>query len=807
MTDVQKSIIDRQVALEEESLVLGAERYMRDRERSQEAETSPGLKIVKQSLKPMAEAVEAFVQAAKQGGAGRRHASVKWLEPFNPDALAYLTAIHVINAVTGDPKRIQAIAEGIAIAIEDDINYSKFREQQPGLYKHLMKVLKKSTSARHRKGVMSAAMSRTELDTFTFPGNDRVNVGAKLIELFVESTGLAVIYNDSSHGRSRERVLLRGAESLMEWLDRAHEAAAQFHPQRMPMLAPPKPWTNHRDGGYLTNAGGRVRMVRTRNRAYLAELDNADMPDVYQALNAIQATPWRINGAVLDVMQEAWDAGGRIGGLPDREQEPLPAKPRGLVENPDLYKEEHAEEFKRWKRSRAEVYERNGRAMSKRVASGEKMSLARRFANESSIYFPHSLDFRGRVYPVPSLLTPQGDDQAKALLHFAEGVPLGEHGPYWLAVHLANTFGVDKVSFEERVAWVHQNEEAILDSALSPLDGSRFWEGADSPWCALAACFEWAGYKLMGKGYVSRIPIALDGSCNGLQNFSAMLRDSVGGAATNLVPQEKPADIYTEVMKVAEKRVKKEAEAGNTSAIYWDGLLSRSVVKRPVMTLPYGVTQPGMRDQILAAMKKDGMGDSWEAATYLASVLWDCIGLVVVAAREAMDWLKAAAKVAAKGDMPVSWTTPAGFPVLQEYRKNVGKRVCIHISVREVKLTASIDGFELDARRQALGISPNFVHSCDASHMMLTTCLAQENGVAHFAMIHDSYGTHAGNTDVLAAALRHAFVEQYRGSVLGDFKRELEGQLPPDIAAELPDLPATGDLDLSLVLDAEYFFA
>jgi DNA-directed RNA polymerase len=35
--------------------------------------------------------------------------------------------------------------------------------------------------------------------------------------------------------------------------------------------------------------------VRTRNRAYKRELALVDMPNVYQALNAIQATAWKVN--------------------------------------------------------------------------------------------------------------------------------------------------------------------------------------------------------------------------------------------------------------------------------------------------------------------------------------------------------------------------------------------------------------------------------------------------------------------------------------------------------------------------------
>ncbi|SKB50198.1 DNA-directed RNA polymerase [Luteibacter sp. 22Crub2.1] len=794
----------RQIALEEESLTLGIDRYKKERERTDEADTGPGKRLVRDAINLVATGIEQFVAEARNGKPGKKHTAVRWAEDFPATELAYLTCRTCMNAVSTGETRVQTAAEAIATAVEDSINYSRFQQEAPGLHKHLQDVLKKATSKRHSRNVMEAAIRRTEVEQFAFPGNDGMHFGMKMIELFIETTGLAELFNDSSHGKTRERVLLRGTPAVLEWLDKAHDAAAHFSPVRMPMLVAPRHWTASKGGGYLTDAGGLVPLVRTRNKAYLRELDNADMPKVYEAINAIQATPWRVNSAVLAVMRDAWEAGGGIGDLPHRELQAVPPLPS---EDMEVYKVDHPEEFKAWKRSRAEVYEKNARSASKRVAAAQKIALAARFAPEEAIYFPHTLDFRGRVYPVPGTLNPQGDDQAKALLHFAKGKPLGSSGARWLAIHVANLFGVDKVPFEERIAWVHSNEERILDSALDPLDGQRFWTEADSPYCALAACFEWAGYKMSGEDFVSHLPIALDGSCNGLQNFSAMLRDTVGGEATNLIPQVRPADIYTKVMHVAQARIKAEAEAGNPFAISWDGTLSRDLVKQPVMTLPYGVTKSGMRNQIVEKCKKLGLDDSRDRASYLGDILWESIGQVVIAAREAMDWLKDAAKVAAKGDMPVSWTTPAGFPVLQEYRVSTGIDIKTYVSGRVVNISRSIDGTKLDGRRQALGISPNFVHSCDAAHLKLTVCTALDNDITDFAMIHDSYGTHAADTDILAASLRAAFVEQYSREVLTDFRDELAAQLTPELAEKLPELPLCGDLDLSLVEQSAYFFA
>jgi DNA-directed RNA polymerase len=110
-------------------------------------------------------------------------------------------------------------------------------------------------------------MRRTEVDQFEFPGHDGIHFGMKMVELFIEATGLAMLYLDTSHGQGKRRTLLRGTPKVMEWLENAHDAAAHFAPVRMPMLVPPRPWAAAKGGGYLTDAGGLVPIVRTRNKA------------------------------------------------------------------------------------------------------------------------------------------------------------------------------------------------------------------------------------------------------------------------------------------------------------------------------------------------------------------------------------------------------------------------------------------------------------------------------------------------------------------------------------------------------------
>jgi DNA-directed RNA polymerase len=178
-----------------------------------------------------------------------------------------------------------------------------------------------------------------------------------------------------------------------------------------------------------------------------------------------------------------------------------------------------------------------------------------------------------------------------------------------------------------------------------------------------------------------------------------------------------------------------------------------------------------------------------------------------------MDWLKDTAKIASKDGLPIKWVTPSGMLVMQDYREMVGEVFKSYISGKRVEMTLKVESTKIDKRRMASGISPNFVHSLDAAHMVSTVVRCLEAGVRTFAMVHDSFGTHAGNIDVLARELRAAFVDQYQGDVLGDFRRQVVEQLPEELAKRVP----AGRADPSSACNAggetaessnsEYFFA
>lgn len=804
-------------------MIDGQARYMKERERQGDAATQPGQEQTRRCIPPLANAITAFLEAAHSGAAGRKHSAVQYLMHVEPEQAAYLTVMYTLDGAT---RRQQAVtcATKLGAAIRDHLNLLHMKATEKGLYVKVIEQVKKATTERHRVGVLRHVQKKYDINKLSWSPKECVLLGMKLIELFEESCTMVSLQRQT-RGKADTPIYVTLTDEAQAWFEQAHGRASMWSPVHMPMLVAPRDWTTPFNGGYIArSADGRkamrgANMVLSHTKGYLDELKQTEMPEVYAAVNAIQRTPWKINKSVLDVMLEARASGVRYQSLLVEADEDIPPKPAGIPEGADAddLSVELKEELTVWKARAAKTYEANARRRSSRVSLAQKLNVAQQFASEEAMWFPHYLDFRGRVYPFANYLSPQGDDMSRALLVLANGKPLGERGLYWLQVHIANLFGVDKVSFAARVEWVKKNLDKLLACAASPLDND-FWTTADSPWSALAACFELAGVVVQGPGYVSHIPIAMDGSCSGLQHYSAMLRDPVGGAAVNLVPAEKPGDIYTQVANKAQAFI--EGSTDGMAPPWKGGKVVRKIAKQPTMTLCYSATVFGMKGQIESAIRKlsEEKGvpylgadtDPYKAAGFMAQVIWNAIGETVVAAKDAMAFLKDIARLAAKEGLPIRWTSPTGFPVVQEYRSMIGKVIEVHYAGKRVQLTITHEGDKLDKKRQASGVAPNFIHSLDSAHLMATVNLGSQNGINDWAVIHDSFGCHAADVDVLHACIRESFIEQYTPDVLARFKEEIAEQLlayAPELLKDMPDVPSKGTLDLEAVRDAAYFFA
>lgn len=546
-------------------------------------------------------------------------------------------------------------------------------------------------------------------------------------------------------------------------------------------------------------------------KTHLRRLRQEDLSQEYACLNTLQRTEWRINKPLLEVMRTIWDNGHEWGKLPAKEDIPLPEYP--FDRDPKQLTEDERDEFRAWSRKRNHIYSLNNRSVSKRIQVERTLQIAEQFAKYDRFYYVWQNDFRSRKYASSTFLSPQSADWSKALLEF--GYPMAINNwddARWLCIHGANLYGNDKVTLDQRETWAWEYAEMWAHRIVSNPYECMVWLEADKPFQFLAWCYEMSGLMKHSWGYETRLPVSADGSCNGLQHLSAILRDRQGGMATNLVPSDIPQDIYTQVADKTIARVQQDDTELARKCLAFG--IDRKLAKRPVMIVPYsgtrhacrGYIEEAMHDKIDAGEPNPFGDDLFEASSYLAGHVWDSISEVIVSARKVMDYVKDVADVYAQMNRHMEWVTPTGWLVLQQYSEVQQKRIKTHINGDIVSLSFPKDKpNSVNRQRTGLGSSPNFIHSLDASAMTKTINKASKLGIQDFAMVHDSYGTHSSMMPLLSEVLREEFVNMYeQHDVLTELRQHAIKVLGTE---DVPVPPARGELNLREILQSEYFFA
>lgn len=810
------NLANEQEKIEKEMNSLGIDRYYKNirqaRKGGGESTTLYGITLMKEAVDVVTKGIQEFLEVALAGGVGKYQNSALTLGLMDSDVCSYLTLKYAIDGVsTRSP--FTRVAMKLASALEDQFKFDVWAKDinSKKIFNRIKKKITSRTSNRlYRRYNIIRSMSRIEmLEHPMWSKQEKLHLGSKLIDILVQTTGLMEV-KTVQFGRSRRVLYIQANTATLHWIENVNKEGEGLHPYFYPCVIPPKDWSSPFNGGYHTKKVDSISLIKTRNRSYLHEMENHSMPLEYGAINALQRTKWAVNNKLLDIIQQCWETGESWASLPPREDyKVLPSPVQGHKKD---MTEDQLESFIKWKKKATQVHDMNAKMTSKRIQLVRTLAMARKFRQYKSIYFVYQCDFRGRKYTVNSFLTPQGPDYAKSLLQFSDALPINnvEQRDYF-AVHGANAFGYDKVSFSDRVEWVEDNTDMIRQSAKDPFN-FRWWTKADEPWTFLAWCFEWAEFSETGYGYMSKLPVCLDGSNNGLQHFSAMLRDPIGGKATNLTPEPVPQDIYQMVADVVAEKVQEDAKTGVPYSKEWLSFgIDRKITKRPVMVVPYGGTRFSCREYVEDAMnervissKVNPFGDHiYEGSLYLSKHVWEAISEVVIKAREAMSWLQEVGRKMASKNLPITWETPSKFVVQQIYSSMKAKRITTHIDNVLIKPTILEETTKIDRRRTINGVSPNFVHSMDATALTLTINRCIKDGIHDYSVVHDSFGVHAHFVPKLADSIRESFVDMYsKTDVLEKFYENVV-----DVIPDLEEPPSRGELDITGVLDSKYFFS
>lgn len=660
----------------------------------------------------------------------------------------------------------------------------------------------------------------------TWPPTIRAKVGSLLISLLLHVAKVPVYGKDPVtgetvqgeapafyHGYQYQGGTRLGVLKVHKYLSKFISGDAKssvLQPQLLPMLVKPKPWVNYRNGGYLYSSAPIMRVKDAPEQlAYLrAASERHDIDGVYEGLNVLGDTAWTINSDLFKVITKIWNDGKEFLDIPEEQGDLVvpPAPPRDA--DPSVRRD--------WLRECRKLHNDHQTKFSQRCDTNYKLEIARAFLGER-FYLPHNMDFRGRAYPLSPHLNHLGNDLSRSLLKFWEGRRLGTSGLKWLKIHAANVFGYDKYSFEEREKFIDLHMEDVFDSAEHPLDGERWWMKAENPWQTLAACMELTEAMSLPSAidYISHLPVHQDGTCNGLQHYAALGGDVEGARQVNLVPSDRPQDVYSKVLTIVQGYVDKDAEKGNKVAQLLRDKLVRKVIKQTVMTNVYGVTFVGARAQIASQLKgKEGIDDAsvYPASIYLARKVFDAVRSLFEGAHLIQDWLGETATKISKsvrldidavsdrnGNRPdfmssVIWTTPLGLPIVQPYRED--KKTQIQTKLQSVYLSDPYALRGVNPRKQRTAFPPNYIHSLDATHMLLSAAECGRKGM-QFASVHDSYWTHAADVDEMNKTLREAFIKLHEVDLVAHLRNEFIQRYSGML--EYTEIPRNCDVAIEIV--------
>ncbi|MBU2685688.1 MAG: hypothetical protein KKF27_20795, partial [Gammaproteobacteria bacterium] len=531
------------------------------------------------------------------------------------------------------------------------------------------------------------------------------------------------------------------------------------------------------------------------------------------SINCLQEVPWRINRWLYDIIVECEKRAHPL--IPSSETIPMPPPPDW----------EDKDAKRKWAQEAAFIHRARNRQSGHRIGLESTLRVAGMVLDEKTIYFPWNCDFRGRMYPIPNWLSPQGPDWSRALLEFSEGMPVDPQALGWLLVNVANCYGVDKVPFEARIAWSEDHWDDIMACGKDPF-ATAFWHQADDPWQFLAAAHDlWLMETSDGDEYSSHIPVSFDGTCNGIQHYAAITRDEVCAKAVNVIPSDGPQDIYALVAEDVRKRLDIETISADTfkcsiferpvadmAKTWLDWGITRKIAKRPVMIFPYGGTQFAMREYItehyeeatMGGKARPWVGDMTRAASvFLTTRLHESLSSRVGRAQAAMNWLRECADIISLQGKHMEWITPSGFVVRQNYR-----RTKIHeiVTCECGKLTLHVgvpEGTAPDKRAARQGFPPNWIHSIDSTHAQMVIAKCYKAGIHDFVTVHDSYSCHAANADRMRKIIREQFVALHRNNLMDDIWKQMQKLSE----SPLPEPPERGSLDVEEAAKSRYLFA
>lgn len=625
---------------------------------------------------------------------------------------------------------------------------------------------------------------------------ERIALGAFFVECVAQCTHLIGIDVRGTGKKRRKTIHL--TQIYWDFLRQWRQNIVMFRPLYMPMVTPPRPYTEANDGGYET-----IRCpVSTVDPALFHRQFRRAKPGILQALNTLQAQPYCLDHAVVDLQRSCWELGHEVGDLPkrDRMSRPIDREFKFAGLGPEAY----------WQAHWAYKADRRKDPLRSRFVNG--LIAYERVKAFTNLYLVHFLDHRGRIYSRGAQLNIQGGEVYRSSFKLAAQGPMKGHerGFAW---SLGEAMGLPPLH-ETRTRYLQEHSTTIRQVGMDPLGYVAFWAEQKEPWRFIQLCRDWAQY-MDDPGYTTGTIHWLDQTSSGYGHAACLMLDRQLAKFTNVIG-DKPADLYTGAGLVTEARLKmllrdEEDEKRRQILQWWlDFKPTRKLWKQVFMPLVYGSTFMGMKDVItlylreeLANFRTEEGLRVVELATVLASEAMKVSKEVMPGVLDLQRWLTQLAKIQMKKEFRPHWYTPDGLLVEVFHSRTSLDEIKLVLTNRTVRIAARTnEGAPIDPRRSAAGIAAHFVHSQDGA--FLRKFVNHWAGYGHpISTVHDCFGTTVDKVETMRAELNDQWARFYSQ----DYLTFLRGYVAALTELEVPAPPKVGDLDRNEIGENPFLFS
>lgn len=409
-------------------------------------------------------------------------------------------------------------------------------------------------------------------------------------------------------------------------------------------------------------------------------------------------------------------------------------------------------------------------------------AIAKLYSN-IKLFLPLYIDWRGRIYTSHSTLTYQGKSLAKNLLLMYNKERLTDDGVKGLMIYLAMCYGLTHESNNNKLLWCNRNKDRIINLDKELISSS------DDIYDFISASLAYKEYCLTGFASVN---IKLDATCSGIQHISGLLEDIDLGYHVNIKSSnddDNPEDIYTYIIPSIKDSIYKLVHSSQDNFVKYSNLLklpiTRSLVKKPVMTIPYTVSVYGIHEHIISMSEVIKTYDQENPKKYvityrfkdcnnspfdltkgeimqLSNIIHQCIRTQFPVLDKLFTYYNLMVNILIKCDLNIEWVTPTGVTVKQSYISVEDERVVFKINRkrRDIVLKRPILPFKVDNRKSKNSIIPNIIHSLDSAHLnKIVTELNNLN--VDVLTIHDCFIINPNNWLILHKTVIDMYIKLY----------------------------------------------